>query len=95
MIKILYGTSPNHLLDITLSAIRQHSRNNVIFIPSGDENRSYLFSDPVPGVIKIILYIDDNGVETAIGPDQNMYIDLATQKIYTTEIPSYIKEIYP
>jgi len=94
MIKILYGARP-HLIDITLLAIRQHTRNNVIFIPSGDENRAYLFGDPIPGVVKMILFIDDNGVETVIGSDVPVYIDLPTQKAYTTEVPQYIKNIYP
>ena len=94
MIKILYGTR-SHLIDITLSAIRQHTRNNVIFIPSGDENRAYLFSDPIPGVVKMILFIDDNNIETVIGPEIQVYIDLSTQKAYTTDIPPYIKDIYP
>ena len=94
MIKILYGAHP-HLIDITLTVIRQHTRDNVIFIPRGDENRAYLFGDPIPGVIKMILFTDDNGVETVCGPEVPVYIDLATQKTYSTDIPPYIKEIYP
>ena len=94
MIKILYGVSPHHLIDITLIAIRQHVRNNVIMIPQGDENRAYLFGDPIPGVVKMILFRDDNGVETVFGSDVQVYIDLATQKAYATDIPQYIKNIY-
>ena len=94
MIKILYGAAP-YLIDITLSVIRQHTRNNVIFIPKGDENRAYLFSDPIPGVLKMILFVNDSGVETVMGPDVEVYIDIATQQVYTTDIPSYIRDIYP
>ena len=94
MINILYGVRP-HLIDITLAAIRQHTRNNVIMIPQGDENRAYLFGDPIPGVVKMILFMNDNGVETVVGPNDPVYIDLATQQIYTTDIPPYIKNIYP
>lgn len=94
MINILYGVRP-HLIDITLTSIRQHTRNNVIMIPQGDENRAYLFGDPAPGVVKMILFTNDNGVETVCGPDVPVYIDLATQMIYTTDIPAYIKNIYP
>jgi hypothetical protein len=94
MIKILYGTAP-HFIDITLSVIRQHTRNNVIFIPKGDENRAYLFSDPCPGIVKMILFIDDNGVERVFGPDVQVYIDIVTQQVYTTDIPQYMKDIYP
>ena len=93
MIKILYGSRP-HLVDITLLAIRQHTRNNIIMIPQGDNNRAYLFGDPIPGVVKMILFINDSGVETVYGPDVPVYIDLATQTVYTTDIPQYIKNIY-
>ena len=95
MIKILYGISPNHLINITLAAIRNCVRNNIIMIPKGDDERAHLFSDPIPGVVKIILFSDDNDVETVIGSDVQAYIDLATQKVYTTDIPQYIKDIYP
>ena len=94
MIKILYGSRP-HLIDITLLAIRQHTRDNVIMIPQGDENRAHLFGDPIPRVVKMILFIDDNGVETVCGPDVPVYIDLSTQKVYTTDVPQYVKNIYP
>jgi hypothetical protein len=94
MIKILYGIAP-HFIDITFPAIRQHMRNNVIMIPNGDDNRAYLFGDPIPRVVKMIIFIDDNGVETVIGPDVNVYIDIGTQQVYTTDIPQYVKDIYP
>lgn len=95
MIKILYGTAPYHLLDITLAVIRNFVRNNVIMIPKGDDDRAYLFTDPLPQVLKTIIFTDDKGVETVIGPDVQAYIDLTTQKVYTTDIPQYIKDIYP
>ena len=94
MITIQYGSAP-HLIDIIHSAIRQHMRNNIIFIPKGDEHRAYLFGDPCPGVVKMILFIDERGVETVIGPDNHVYIDIVTQQVYTTDIPQYIKNIYP
>ena len=93
MINILYGIRP-HVTDITLLSIRQHTRNNVIFIPQGDNNRAYLFGDPIPGVVKMILFINDSGVETVCGPDVPVYIDLATQQAYTNDIPQYITDIY-
>ena len=95
MIKILYGVAQHHFLDITFAVIRNLVRNNIILLPKGDDDRAYLFTDPVPNVVKIIKYIDDNGVETIIGPDVQAYIDLSTQQIYTTNIPQYIKDIYP
>jgi hypothetical protein len=94
MIKILYGSAP-HLIDITLTVIRQHMRNNIIMIPKGDDNRAYLFGDPIPGVVKMIIFINNSGVETVMGPDVQVYIDIATQQVHTTDIPSYVKDIYP
>lgn len=94
MIKILYGSAP-HLIDITHSVIRQHMRGTVIFIPKGDEHRAYLFGDPCPRVVKMILFIDERGVETVIGPDADVYIDIVTQQVYTTDIPQYMKDMYP
>ena len=93
MIKILYGSAP-HLVDITLLAIRQHTRNNIIMIPQGDENRAYLFGDPIPRVMKMIQFTDDSGVETVYGPEVPVYIDLVTQKVYTTDVPQYMKDIF-
>ena len=55
MIKIMYGSAP-HLIDITHSVIRQHMRGTVIFIPKDDENRAYLFGDPIPRVVKMIIF---------------------------------------
>lgn len=94
MIKILYGVAPYHVVDITLTAIRNLVRNNIIHLPRGDENRAYLFGDPIPGVVKNIIYKDDHDVETVVGPDMEAYIDLVTQKIYITDVPQHIKDNY-
>ena len=90
----MYGSAP-HLSDITHSVIRQHMRGTVIFIPKDDENRAYLFGDPIPRVVKMIIFIDERGVETVMGPDVPVYIDIVTQQVHTTDIPQYIKDIYP
>ena len=50
---------------------------------------------PFPGVVKTIIFVDDNGAETVMGPDVQAYIDIVTQQVYTTDIPQYIKDIYP
>jgi len=93
--RILYGVPPYHLLDITRVVSQQLVRDNVILIPKGDNDRAYLFTDPIPNVVKIIKYIDDNKVETIIGPDVQAYIDLTENKVHTTDIPQRIKDIYP
>lgn len=50
---IYYGTA-NHTIDVTGLALQRCMANNVIFIPSTDENRAAIFSDPVPGILKSI-----------------------------------------
>ena len=57
-------------------------------------NKSFT-DEIIPRVVKMILFIDDNGVETVCGPEVPVYIDLATQKVYTTDIPQYMKDMYP
>ena len=95
MIKILYGVAQHHFLDTTFAVIRNLVRNNIILLPKGDDDRAYLFTDPVPNVVKIIKYIDDNGVETIIVSDVQAYIDLTEKRIYMHDIPQRIKDIYP
>ena len=93
--RILYGAPPYHLIDITRVILQHLVRDNILIIPKGDDDRAYLFSDPIANVLKVIKYIDDNGVETIVGPDVQAYIDLTKKQIFTTDIPQYIKDIYP
>ena len=93
--RIVYGSSPYHLLDITRIVLKKFVRDNVILLPKGDDDRAYLFTDPIPNVLKMIRYTDDKGVDTVIGPEHQAYIDLAEQKVYTTDVPQWIKDIYP
>lgn len=93
--KILYGLPPHHQLDITRIVSKHCVRQNVIVIPKGDNDRAYLYTDPIPNVLKRVTVINDEGVETVIDHTYQGYIDLTTQTIYTNDIPPYIKEIYP
>lgn len=93
--RILYGSPPYHLLDITHVVLRHLVRDNVIVIPKGDDDRAYLFTDPLPNVLKFITYIDDNEVETIIGHDVQAYIDLTEKKVYMKDVPQRIKDIFP
>ena len=93
--RILYGAPPYHLMDITNKVLGHLVRENVIVIPKGDDDRAYLFTDPLPNVLKIVKYIDDNGVETVIGHDVQAYIDLTEKKIYMYDVPQRIKDIFP
>ena len=91
--KILYGL-PQHQLDITKKVLSHFVRQNIAVIPKGDDDRAYLFTDPLPRILKVVTIIVD-GVETIIDHTHQAYIDLSTQKVYMDDIPSFIKEIYP
>ena len=91
--KILYGL-PQHQLDITDKVLSHFVRQNIAVIPKGDDDRAYLFTDPLPRILKVVTIIVD-GVETIVDHTHQAYIDLSTQQIYMDDIPSHIKEIYP
>lgn len=52
-ITIKYGTSENNV-DVTQIALEKCMKDGVLHIPSGDEERAALFTDPVPNVVKQI-----------------------------------------
>ena len=91
--KILYGL-PKNQLDITNKVLSHFVCENIAVIPKGDDDRAYLFTDPLPRTLKVVTIIAD-GVETIIDHTRQAYIDLSTQKIYMDDVPSYIKDIYP
>jgi len=92
--KILYGL-PQHQLDITQHVLSHFVRQNIAMIPKGDDDRAYLFTDPLPRVLKVVTIITDDGAETIVDHTHQAYIDLSTQMIYMDDIPSSIQEIYP
>ena len=51
--KIEYGII-NQLIDVTTICIERLLKNNVITIPIGDNNRANYFTDPLPGILKIV-----------------------------------------
>jgi len=57
--RIYYGIK-NNMIDITSICLSKLTHNDIITIPSGDGNRAYYFTDPLIGVLKEILIIDDN-----------------------------------
>jgi len=61
--KIYYGIT-NNQIDVTNICLLKLSNNNIINIPSGDKNRSNYFTDPLFGILKkIIILNDDNSSE--------------------------------
>jgi FkbM family methyltransferase len=82
MITIGYGIE-NRYLDVTLLALKQCIKDNILQIPSSEVNRAMLFSDPVPGTLKHICVIIDNdrtiykhGDEMSIPFDVPLNLDL-------------------
>ena len=92
--KILYGL-PKNQLDITNKVLSHFVRENIAVIPKGDDDRAYLFTDPLPRVLKVVTIITDDGVETIVDHTHQAYIDLTTQQIYMHIIPQAIQDIYP
>jgi FkbM family methyltransferase len=56
--KIYYGIITNSI-DVTNICLEKLTRNNIITIPIGDNNRSTYFTDPLPGIHKKIIF-DNN-----------------------------------
>ena len=92
--KILYGL-PKNQLDITNKILSHFVRENIAVIPKGDDDRAYLFTDPLPRVLKVVTIITDDGIETIVDHTHQAYIDLTTQQIYMHIIPQAIQDIYP
>jgi len=72
--KIYYGM-PESAFDITDVCLSKFTENNIISIPLGDVNRAYHFSDPLFGVVKKIIILQ-NGVFTEY--DQYTQIQINT-----------------
>ena len=92
---ITYGTLDKSL-NVTALALAKCVRQNILYIPSGDLARAALFSDPVPGIVKSIFIIDLSSKMTGTYDiSKEIYIDLGTNRVYITNIPEYIKLVYP
>jgi FkbM family methyltransferase len=56
-INIIYGTIYKSI-DVTQIVLNNCKKENYIYIPCGSENRTALFGDPSPGIIKQLYLID-------------------------------------
>jgi FkbM family methyltransferase len=56
---IYYGILDNKI-DVTDICLEKLTKNNIINIPSGDATRSVFFTDPLPGVHKCIIILNNN-----------------------------------
>ena len=76
--KIKYGI-PGNNIDVTNICLTSPKlfHNNIITIPSGDENRAHHFTDPVPRVVKqIIIQMTNSNYNSSDKNDDNeIYFD--------------------
>jgi hypothetical protein len=73
---ILYGIDTANI-DVTEIAMNKCLIRNRICIPSGEQNRANLFTDPLPNVLKIILIRDnDTGIVTYYDHTKRVCIDI-------------------
>ena len=61
--RIKYGLCDNNI-DITDYCMTKLCKNNIIRIPTHDGLRADLLTDPLPGILKVIIIEDDNGITT-------------------------------
>jgi FkbM family methyltransferase len=94
--KILYGISYNNSIDITNICLSKLTTNNFITIPFGDVNRSFYFTDPLPGILKKIIILN-NGYITEYDAYTKVKINITDNIIQTTtqaDIDEKIKNIH-
>jgi len=89
---IKYGIADNHL-DVTQIAYEKCLQNNILFIPSSDEARAEIFTDPLIGTLKSIIIQDENMITTIYDHTQNIYIDLQYNKIHTDTLSKHISSV--
>lgn len=58
--KIFYGISCEKSIDVTDCCLSKLTKNNYVTIPCGDEKRAKIFTDPLPGIIKSIIIVNNN-----------------------------------
>jgi FkbM family methyltransferase len=78
--KITYGLA-NKTVDITIICLTKLLNNNIITIPSGDDARASLFSDPIFGTVKKI-YILHDSISTEYDANQTIKINIVDNTIH-------------
>jgi len=77
--KIYYGIT-NSLLDVTSICVEKLTNNNIITIPSGDNNRAFYFTDPLYGILKKI-FIENNDTLTEYDDFTEIKINLLNNTV--------------
>lgn len=91
--KILYGISLTNSIDVTNICLSQLTKNNIIVIPDGDYNRANLFTDPLPGIIKKIIILNDDDI-TEYDISLEVHINITDNTIQTINIIQQIENIH-
>jgi len=84
---IKYG-SLNTNIDITDVLIKNHMRQNIVFIPRHDIYRGILFTDPLFGTKKYILIYMNNQLVCTLDDMNDVYINYDENIIYANDINS-------
>ena len=95
MYTITYGVEGN-AIDVTVTVYNKLIKQNILYIPDGDANRAFYFTDPVPYVLKSVFITDPKKNTMKYDDTTKIYIDLNNEQIFTNKdvIPEYIKNIH-
>ncbi len=94
--QIFYGISLTNSIDVTDICLSKLKRNNIIIIPDSDESRAKLFTDPLPGILKKIIILN-NSVITEYNSHTQITINVENntiQYIYIISVDEKIKNIH-
>jgi FkbM family methyltransferase len=95
--KILYGVSRINSIDVTERCMSKLTLDNVIRIPSGDNARSLILTDPYPGILKRILISFDDKEFEIYDHFNEVNVDLSNNIIETfnvKELDTKLKNIH-
>ena len=79
---ILYGTAESSI-DVTDICMQKLVFGSIISIPYNDQVRSAIFTDPHPGVPKIIIVVKSDGIQTAYNDVYIVNIDILSENVTT------------
>lgn len=80
--KIFYGVSIDNSIEVTNICLTKLTKNNIIHIPNGDDNRATHFTDPIYGVLKKIIILNNDHI-TEYSEHYEIKIDIINNKITT------------
>lgn len=82
-------------IDVTEVAYQTCVKQNVMYIPPGDDIRINLFTDPCVGAKKRIYFVNNiSGVTYVCDDVTELFIDLNNDKVYMMYVPDDIRNIF-